>query len=167
MILPSSQSWIRRLLNSLSISLSLVILLTDSYANLPFWKQLIIVSVDISLEATCSQWIAFAMLTSCIISETFLPSSISETTCFSSLFLYLYLNALITPVSNGYNWEVIHSDRKINLMVLKLFWSVWGWQGVLSRKRMIFLRSGWTLQARSLSMFSIISVLCQAFSFEK
>ena len=37
------------------------------------------------------------MLTSCIISEAFLPSSIRETTCFSSLFLYLHLNTLIMP----------------------------------------------------------------------
>ena len=43
-----SQSWVRRLSNSSSISLSLVMLLTDSCPNPHFWKQLIIVSIDTS-----------------------------------------------------------------------------------------------------------------------
>ena len=167
MILPSSQSWIRRFLDSLSISLSLECCWRILNANLPFWKELIIVSVDTSLQATCNQWIMFAMLKSCIISKSFLPWSIREITCFSSLFLYVHLNALITSASNGYNSEVIHSGRKISLMFLKLFWSDLGWQGALSRKRMIFLRPAQTLQSRSLSTSSIISVLCQTFSFAK
>ena len=86
-ILLSSWSWVRRLLNSSSISLSLAMLLTDSCPNPYFSKQLVIVSVDKSFQACCNKWIAFAMLTSCIISEAFLPSSIHENTYISSLFL--------------------------------------------------------------------------------
>ena len=142
-------------------------LLTDSCPKLHFRKRLIIVSVDTSLQANYNQQIAFAMLTSFIISETFLPSLIRETTYFSSLFLYLYLNALIMPASSGCNREVVHFGRKISLMFLKLFWSVLGWQGVLLRKRMIFRGSNWTLRSTSLSTSFTISVLIQAFSFEK
>ena len=125
-ISSSSQNWVRSLSNSSSISLLSVMLLTDYYPNTHFWKQLIIVSVNTSLQATCNQWIAFVMLTSCVISEAFLPSSIRESTCFSSLFLYLHLNALIMPGSSGCNGEVAHFGRKISLMFLKLFWSVLG-----------------------------------------
>ena len=89
-ISSSSRCWVKRLSNSSSISLSLWMLLIDSCSNPYFWKQLIIVSVEIFFQATCNQWIAFAMLTSFIISEAFLPSSIRETTYFSSLFLYLH-----------------------------------------------------------------------------
>ena len=91
-------------------------LLTDYCSNKHFWKQLIIVSVDTSLQASCNQWMAFAMLIPDIISETFLPSSICETTYFSSLFLYLRLNALIMPASSGCNREVVHFGKKISLM---------------------------------------------------
>ena len=126
-VIPSSsQNWVRRLSNSSSISLPSVMLLTDYYPNTHFWKQLIIVSVHTSLQATCNQWITFAMLTSCVISEAFLPSSIRESTYFSSLFLYLHLNALIMPASSGCNGEVAHFGRKISLMFLKLFSSVLG-----------------------------------------
>ena len=98
------------------------------------------------------KWIAFAMLTSCIISEAFLPSSVREITYFRSPFLYLYLNALIMPVSSDCNREVVHFGRKISLTFLKLFRSVLGWHGTLSIKRMISLRSSWTLRSRSLSI---------------
>ena len=125
-ISSSSRSWIRRLSNPSSISLSLVMLLTGSCPNPHFWKQLIIVSVDTSLEPTCNQRFAFAGLTSCIISEPFLPSSIHETTYFSSLFLYLNLNFLVMPASSGCNREAVHFSKKINLPFFKLFWSVSG-----------------------------------------
>ena len=46
------------------------------------------------------------MLTSCTISDAFLHSSIRETTYFSSLFLYIHLNAR----------EVVNFGRKISLM---------------------------------------------------
>ena len=71
------------------------------------------------------------------------------------------------PASNGRNREVADFCKKISLIFLKLFWSDSAWQGALSRKRMIFLHSSWNLQSRSLSMSSIISVLIQAFLFEK
>ena len=148
----SSRNWIRRLSNSSSISLSLVMLLIDSCLNPHFWKQLVIVSVDTSFQATCNQWIAFAMLTSCIISEAFLPSSVREITYFRNPFLYLYLNALIMPVSSDCNRKVVHFGRKISLTFLKLFRSVLGWHGALSIKRMISLLSSWTLRSRSLSI---------------
>ena len=105
-ISSSSQSWVRRLLISSSITLSLVMLLTNPCLNPHFWKQLINVSVDTSLRATCNQWTVFATLTSCIISEAFLPFSVRETTYFSSLFMYLHLNTLIIPASSGSNQEV-------------------------------------------------------------
>ena len=47
-ISSSSRSWVKRLSNSSSISLSLVMLLIDSCPNPHFWKQLIIVSIDTS-----------------------------------------------------------------------------------------------------------------------
>ena len=162
-----SWRWVRRLSNSSSISLSLVMLLTESCPNPHFWEQLIFVSVDTSLQATCNQWIDFAILTSCIISEAFLPSSIRGTTYFSRVFLHLYLNALIVPVSIGYNQEVPNFGRNISLIFSELFWSILRWNGPLSRKRMIFPRSSWTLRSRSLTLSSIISVLIQAFLLEK
>ena len=97
----------------------------------------------------------------------FLPSSIRETTYFSSLSLYLPLNALIIPPSNSCNREVVPFGKRISLMFFEIFWSVSGWQCALSWKRMILLLSSWNLQTRSLSTSSIISVLIQAFSFEK
>ena len=138
-------------------------LLTNSWPKPHFWKQLIIVSADSSLQATCSQWTAFAILKSCIISQVFLHSSIRETTYFSSLFLYLHLNVLIMPASRGSNREVVHFSRKISLMFLKLFWSVSGWKCGVLTKRMVFLHSSWTLRSTSLSTSSIISVLIRAF----
>ena len=45
------------------------------------------------------------------------------------------------PASSGSNREVVNFGRKIILMFFKLFWSVSGWQGALSIKRMIFLPS--------------------------
>ena len=78
------------------------------------------------------------MLTSCIISDAFLPSSIRETTYFSNLSLYLNLSALIMPASRGCNLEIVHFGKKISLTFLKLFWSVSGWRGGLSRKRISF-----------------------------
>ena len=45
------------------------------------------------------------------------------------------------PASSGCNREVVNFGRKISLMFFKLFWSVSGWQGVLSIKKMIFRRS--------------------------
>ena len=83
-----SWRWVRRLSNSSSISLSLLMLLTESCPNPHFWEQLISVSVDTCLQATCNQWIDFAILTSCIISEAFLPSSIRGTTYFSPALIF-------------------------------------------------------------------------------
>ena len=83
-----SWRWVRRLSNSSSISLSLVMLLTESCPNPHFWEQLIFVSVDTSLQATCNQWIDFEILTSCIISEAFLPSSIRGTTYLSPALIF-------------------------------------------------------------------------------
>ena len=150
-ILSSSWSWVRRLSNCSSISLSLVMLLTGSCPNPRFWKQLIIVSVDTSLQVTCNQWFAFAMLTSRIISQAFLPLPLGQTAYISSLFLYLSLNTLIMPVSSYCNRKVVHFGKNFtNLKFLKLFWSVLGWQGALSRKRIIFLGSSWTSRWRNL-----------------
>ena len=55
------------------------------------------------------------------------------------------------PVSSYCNRKVVHFGKNFtNLTFLKLFWSVLGWQGALSRKRIIFLRSSWTLRWRNL-----------------
>ena len=65
------------------------------------------------------------MLTSCIISEMFLPSSFRETTYFSNLFLYLNLNALIMPASSGCNLETTFWQKdQFNLfkIILECFW---------------------------------------------
>ena len=49
------------------------------------------------------------------------------------------------PASSYCNRKVVHFGKNFtNLTFLKLFWSVLGWQGALSRKRIILLRSSWT-----------------------
>ena len=104
-ISPSSRSWVKRLFKFFIYWKWCWQILVQTHL---FWKQLIIVSVDTSLQASCNQRIAFAMLISRIISEAFLPSPICETTYFSSFFLCLHLNPLIMPKSSGWNREDAH-----------------------------------------------------------
>ena len=105
-MLSWSRSWLRRVANSSSILPSLQVLLASDILKPHFWKQWTIVSVDTSFPTAYSQWIAFAILTSCIISEAFLHSSVRDTTCFTSSFRYLHLNALIIPASSGCKRDV-------------------------------------------------------------
>ena len=107
----SSRSWLRWVAYS-SISLSLQVLLSSDFLMPQLWKQWTTVPVDTSFQATCSQWIAFAMLTSCIIFDAFLPSSIRDTTYFISSFPYLHFNATIKPASSGCKQDVVHLGRK-------------------------------------------------------
>lgn len=81
-----SRSWIRRVASFSSISLYLQVLLASDFLK-PHFKQWTIVSVNTSFQATCNQWIVFAILTSCIIPGFFLPSWIWNTTYFRSLIM--------------------------------------------------------------------------------
>ena len=102
-----------------------------------------------------SQWIAFAILTSCIISEVFLPSSIWDTTYFRSSFLYLHFNTVITPASKGCKRDAAHLGRKINFMIVK---QVFESGKMYYQERIAFLPSKHSFQSKSPKSFSITSV---------
>ena len=110
--------------------------------------------VDASFQVTCSQWIAFTILTSRIISEAFLPSSIRDTKYF---ILHQHLNALILSASSGCKRDMVHLGRKINFTLVKLFWRTSGWQGPLPRKWITFLSSKRSFSSRS---YPFGSMLC-------
>ena len=146
MISPSSRSW--------------VMLLTDSCPKPHFWKTLVIVFVDTSLQATSNN----ELLLQCFWGSLAFVSSSNQIFCYSfpvltfkcsdyAIFKWLQARSCTFWQKDHLNvFKNIFECFRVTRCVIEKEYD-------LSRKRMIFLHSSWTLRSRSLSTSSIISVL--------